>query len=73
MKSILKVNFERLIKNRVGIIIVKGLVKIIVAVTRKGDRIMLVKLVIGRNIVNIISAYAPQVGLDDQTQRDFWE
>ncbi|CAL5400242.1 unnamed protein product [Camellia sinensis] len=34
---------------------------------------MLVKLVIGGNIVNIISAYAPQVGLDDQTKRDFWE
>ena len=34
---------------------------------------MLVKLVIEGNIVNIISAYAPQVGLDDQTKRDFLE
>ncbi|GMP80885.1 hypothetical protein CsSME_00035817 [Camellia sinensis var. sinensis] len=34
---------------------------------------MLVKPVIGGNIVNVISAYAPQVGLDDQTKRDFWE
>ncbi|GMP72725.1 hypothetical protein CsSME_00030653 [Camellia sinensis var. sinensis] len=35
--------------------------------------IMLVKLVIGGNIVNVISAYAPQVGLDYQIMRDFWE
>ncbi|GMP99093.1 hypothetical protein CsSME_00046713 [Camellia sinensis var. sinensis] len=34
---------------------------------------MLVKLVIGGNILNVISAYALQVGLDDQTKRDFWE
>ena len=34
---------------------------------------MLVKLVVRGNIVNVISAYAPQVGLDDQTKRDFWE
>ena len=54
-------------------LIAKGLVENVVAVIRKGDRIMLVKLVIGGNIVNIISAYAPQVGLDDQTKRDVWE
>ncbi|CAL5375401.1 unnamed protein product [Camellia sinensis] len=60
-------------RNGVGVIIAKGLVESVVAVTRKGDRIMLVKLVIGGNIVNIISAYAPQVGLDDQTKKDFWE
>ena len=41
------------------------------AVSRKGDRIILVKLVNGGNIVNVISIYAPQVGLDDQTKRDF--
>ena len=45
----------------------------VVTVTRKGDRIMLIKLVIEGNIVNIISAYAPQVVLEDQTKRDFWE
>ncbi|KAF5962072.1 hypothetical protein HYC85_003281 [Camellia sinensis] len=33
-------------RNRVGIIVAKGLVKNVVAVIRKGDRIMLVKLVI---------------------------
>ena len=43
----------------------------VVTVIKKGDRIMLVKLVIGGNIVYVISAYAPQVELDDQTKRDF--
>ena len=33
----------------------------------KGDRILLVKLVFGGYIVNVISAYAPQVGLADLT------
>ena len=60
-------------RNGVGILIAKGLVENVVAVIRKGDRIMLVKLVIGGNIMNVISAYAPQVELDDQTKRDFWE
>ncbi|XP_058189384.1 uncharacterized protein LOC131306970 [Rhododendron vialii] len=32
-----------------------------------------VKLVIGESIVNSISAYAPQVGLDDLTKEQFWE
>ena len=43
------------------------------AVIRKGDRIMLVKLVIKGKLVNVISAYAPKVGLDNQTKRDIWE
>ncbi|KAI8571920.1 hypothetical protein RHMOL_Rhmol01G0158000 [Rhododendron molle] len=40
---------------------------------RKGDQIILFKLVIGRSIVNIISAYAPQVGLDDLAKEQLWE
>ena len=42
-------------------------------VIRKRDKIMLVKLVIRGNIMNVISAFTPQVGLDDQTKRDFWK
>ncbi|KAI8555115.1 hypothetical protein RHMOL_Rhmol05G0149200 [Rhododendron molle] len=42
-------------------------------VTRKENRIILVKLVIGESIINIISAYATQVGLDDLTKEQFWE
>jgi len=37
---------------------------------RKDDAILLVKLILGREILNINSTYAPQVGLDE---RQFWE
>ncbi|KAI8564245.1 hypothetical protein RHMOL_Rhmol03G0166900 [Rhododendron molle] len=60
-------------RNGVGIVVDKHLKDSVVTVTRKGDRIILVKLVIGGSIVNIISAYAPQVGLDDLAKAQFWE
>ena len=37
------------------------------------ERIMYVKLVIGKQIVNIVSAYAPQVGLRAEEKDDFWD
>ena len=45
----------------------------VVEVRRKGDRILLVKLILGREIFNVISVYAPQVGLDESSKRQFWE
>ena len=39
--------------------------------SRKGDKIILVKIVLGGNIVNIISVYAPQVGLDGHIKTQF--
>ena len=45
----------------------------VVDVRRQGDRILLVKLILGREIFNIISVYAPQVGLDESSKRQFWE
>ncbi|PWZ36874.1 Craniofacial development protein 2 [Zea mays] len=44
-----------------------------VVVKRVGDRIILVKLVIGDLVLNVISAYAPQVGLNENSKREFWE
>ena len=35
--------------------------------------IMYVKLVIGKQIVNIVSTYAPQVGLSAEEKDDFWD
>ncbi|XP_059292484.1 uncharacterized protein LOC132045935 [Lycium ferocissimum] len=34
---------------------------------------MAIKLVVGGFTLNIISAYAPQVGLDEEVKRRFWE
>ena len=42
-------------------------------VRRKGDRILLLKLILDREIFNVISVYAPQVGLDESNKRQFWE
>ena len=52
-------------RNGVGIVVDKDLKDDVITVSRKGDRIILVKLVLGGNIINIISVYAPQVGLDE--------
>jgi hypothetical protein len=60
-------------KNGVGIIVDMNFKDDIVTVIRKGDRLILVKLVLGENIINIVSAYAPQVGLDEHTKVQFWE
>ena len=54
-------------RNRVGIIVDKKYKKYVVKVTRKGDRIISLKLIIEDNIINIISAYASQIGLDHRT------
>ena len=60
-------------KNRVGVLIDKSLKNSVVEVRRQGDRIILVKLVVGDMVLNVISAYAPQVGLDESAKRQFWE
>lgn len=38
-----------------------------------GDRFIAIKLVLEKYIIHIISAYAPQVGLDESLMRQFWE
>lgn len=60
-------------RNGVGIVVDKDLKDDVITVSRKGDRIILVKLVLGGNIINIISVYAPQVGLDEHIKTQFWE
>jgi exonuclease III len=60
-------------KNGVGVLIDKSLKDRVVDVKRLGDRIILVKLVIGDLVLNVISAYAPQVGLNENSKREFWE
>ena len=70
-----KLYYTEKLKNRngVGIIVDRNFKEYVVKVTRKGDRIISLKLIIEDNIINIISAYAPQVGLDQRTKTQFWE
>ena len=37
------------------------------------DRIMLIKLVVGKSIVTVLLVYAPQTGLDDSAKDQFYE
>ena len=49
-------------RNGVGIILHSEWQDKILEVKRKSDRVMSIKLVVGKRILNIISAYAPQPG-----------
>ncbi|XP_057249936.1 uncharacterized protein LOC125496482 [Beta vulgaris subsp. vulgaris] len=60
-------------RNGVGIIIDKEYIDDVVEVSRKSDRIMSIRLVLGSEAVTIISAYAPQVGLEAFIKQQFWE
>jgi exonuclease III len=60
-------------RNGVGILIDKNLKNGVVTVRRQRDRIIMIKLIFEYLILNVISAYAPQVGLSDDVKRRFWE
>jgi hypothetical protein len=60
-------------KNEVGIVLDKSLKDVVVDIKRQGDMIILVKLLIRDLIFNVISAYAPQIGLNESIKRQFWE
>ena len=55
-------------RNGVGVILDRQLIDKVVDVRRKCDRILLIKLILGDKAINVISAYAPQIGLDDASK-----
>jgi len=58
-------------KNGVGILIRKNLVEQVVKVRCESNRIMSVKVVVSSEIFNIVSVYAPQMGLAEYIKRLF--
>jgi exonuclease III len=60
-------------KNGVGIVLDKSLKDGVVDIKRQGDRIILVKLLVGDLVFNVISAYASQIGLNESVKIQFWE
>ncbi|XP_057518018.1 uncharacterized protein LOC130798940 [Amaranthus tricolor] len=60
-------------RNGVGILVSNDILKQLVEVRRCNDRIMLVRIVLGEEIISIVSAYGPQVGLDEQVQCELWD
>ena len=60
-------------RNGVGIILSEELKESIVSVERRSDRVMSIKLGVEDVAVNIICAYAPQVGCTAAEKEAFWE
>ena len=60
-------------RNGVGIVVAKEFINEVVEVSRKSDRIMSIKMVVGDEVLNVVSAYAPQVGSDASSKQEFWD
>ena len=60
-------------RNGVGVILSAEYAKKVTKADRFSDRLTLVQVVYNGNIWNIISAYAPQVGLSPQEKEEFLE
>ena len=60
-------------RNGVGIILHSEWQDKILEVKRKSDRVMSIKLVVGKRMLNIISAYAPQTGCSQEEKEHFYE
>ncbi|XP_059298097.1 uncharacterized protein LOC132050749 [Lycium ferocissimum] len=60
-------------KNGVSILVDRELRDLVVGVRRVSDRLMIIKIVVGGHTLNVVSAYAPQAGQDEEIKRRFWE
>jgi hypothetical protein len=60
-------------KNGVSIVLDKSLKDRVVDIKRQVDRIILVKLLIVDLVFNVISAYAPQISLNESVKMQLWE
>ncbi|XP_070013150.1 uncharacterized protein [Nicotiana sylvestris] len=59
--------------NGVGILVDNDFPELVAEVRRVNNRLMTLKLVVSGFTLNIISAYAPQTGLDQEVKMHFWE
>jgi len=59
-------------RNGVGIVLNDDLKKGVLEMRRPSDRIILLKVEMGQQVVNIMSAYAPQSGCADEEKEKFW-
>nr|GFD26828.1 craniofacial development protein 2-like [Tanacetum cinerariifolium] len=58
-------------RNGVGVVLAPNLKDKVVQVSGISDRIMTVGLVIEEDTISVISAYAPQVGLEEAGKKSF--
>ncbi|KAI5623886.1 hypothetical protein C0J50_16567 [Silurus asotus] len=59
-------------RNGVGVILKEEYSKSVVEVKRVSDRMMIVKVEVEGMMINVISAYAPQVGCEMEEKERFW-
>ncbi|KAF7698039.1 hypothetical protein C0J45_12652 [Silurus meridionalis] len=59
-------------RNGVGLILKEEYSKSVVEVKRVSDRVMIVKLEVEWVMINVISAYVPQVGCEMEEKENFW-
>ncbi|GKA32686.1 craniofacial development protein 2-like protein [Tanacetum coccineum] len=60
-------------RNCIGVVVAGRLKDDVVRVTRRSYRIMAISMVIDGEAVNVISAYASQVGLSDAEKKRLWD
>ena len=60
-------------KNGKGVVVGEKLVESVLEVKRVSDRLMAMKLEVTGSILNIVSAYAPQVNNGMEEKIDFWQ
>ena len=60
-------------RNGVGVIVDEKMKANVVGVVRKSDRVIIVKLVLGSKVLNVVSAYAPQIGCEERLKEEFWQ
>ncbi|XP_023766305.1 uncharacterized protein LOC111914831 isoform X1 [Lactuca sativa] len=59
--------------NGVGVLLSKNLIDNVVEVRRCFDRIISIKVVVEKEVVHVISAYAPHPTLEESKKMSFWE
>lgn len=59
-------------RNGIGVVLKEEYVKNVLEVKRVSDRVMSMKLEIEGTILNVVSAYAPQVGCGIEEKEEFW-
>ena len=60
-------------RNGVGVIVAEEWTKGVVSVDRVSDRLLVVKLVMGEELVVVVSAYGPQTGCEEGEKEKFME
>ena len=60
-------------RNGVGVILDEEMKGKMVEVIRKSDRVILVRVILENKVLNIVNAYAPQVGCEESQKEGFWQ